>query len=417
VVAGCVHHAIVFMGQFLKKVDRRIKYYKNFIIPFNIRYKIQGVHPTIEEFLYENPDQGNYMEIFPKHISRLDIDENFFNACPPYLTPKMEVEQSASFILSVKNGRVISGPLGRNIAYISSDNHLIGEVSFQWSNDKLLPPHKNNILNYRYFEQPKKFDGRVFSMLSGAAGEFNYFHWFIDTLPKLYMARKANLLETLDWFLVPAFKYSFQKEYLQLLGIDESKIIRGDKVRHILAEELIVPSATRGTNIHIPEWICQFYRNEILPEAAGDIKPTNRIYISRNDSQKRRVLNERDLLPVLEKHGFEIHQLGNKSTEEQIRLFASANFVVAPHGAGLANLIYCAPGTKVLEFFPGGYVKQTFYDLSNKCNLDYRYVICQKDQEATNSIEGQKIHITVNVEEIDRNIQAWDDHKVNAMDT
>jgi hypothetical protein len=37
---------------------------------------------------------------------------------------------------------------------------------------------------------------------------------------------------------------------------------------------------------------------------------------------------------------------------EQFRVFASARLVIAQHGAALANLVFCHPGTKVLEIFP-----------------------------------------------------------------
>lgn len=39
---------------------------------------------------------------------------------------------------------------------------------------------------------------------------------------------------------------------------------------------------------------------------------------------------------------------------EQMRIFATARLVVAQHGAALANLVFCRPGTKVLEIFPRG---------------------------------------------------------------
>jgi capsular polysaccharide biosynthesis protein len=32
-----------------------------------------------------------------------------------------------------------------------------------------------------------------------------------------------------------------------------------------------------------------------------------------------------------------------------IEQFAAAAVVIAPHGAGLANLVFCAPGTTVIE--------------------------------------------------------------------
>lgn len=389
------------MRQLLSKTGKRLKYYSKFYIPFNLKYKPTGVYPTIREFLDNNPDDGSYQEIFPAFLSRINVDEDFYQACPLYLKPEVEIEQPPTYLLTIQNGRVIAGTLGRNIAYISPDNRLIGEVSFQWSNGKILSPEKNKILKHMHFDPPKIYEGAVFSMLSGAAGAFNYFHWFIDTFPKLYLAKMAGKLQSIDWFLVPSYEYSFQKEYLSLMGIDDDRIIKGNEKQHILAGQLIVPSATRGAGIHIPGWIPQFYREEILPKLSPGVHG-QRIYISRNDSPKRRTLNEDQLIPVLEKYGFQVHSLNGKSTREQAQLFSSASFIVAPHGAGLANLVYCNPGTKVIEYFPGGYVKHTYYDLSNKCGLDYRYIIFDKDKEADNAVEGQKIHITVDVERIER---------------
>jgi hypothetical protein len=37
---------------------------------------------------------------------------------------------------------------------------------------------------------------------------------------------------------------------------------------------------------------------------------------------------------------------------EQVRLFSSARLIVAQHGAALANLVFCRPGTRVLKIFP-----------------------------------------------------------------
>jgi capsular polysaccharide biosynthesis protein len=49
-----------------------------------------------------------------------------------------------------------------------------------------------------------------------------------------------------------------------------------------------------------------------------------------------------------------------RSVDERIELFRSASMVASPHGSGLNNIIWCDPGTKVLEFFPGGYTSPHF---------------------------------------------------------
>ncbi len=89
---------------------------------------------------------------------------------------------------------------------------------------------------------------------------------------------------------------------------------------------------------------------------AGDVPPDGfpkRIYISRNDAKLRRVRNEDRILALLEKRGFERVTLGGMPMARQVQHFRQAEAIVSPHGAGLAHLAWCRPGTKVLEFFPG----------------------------------------------------------------
>jgi len=43
--------------------------------------------------------------------------------------------------------------------------------------------------------------------------------------------------------------------------------------------------------------------------------------------------------------------LGTMSVLEQIELFSNADVVIGTHGAGLANILFCKPNTKVIEIF------------------------------------------------------------------
>ena len=44
------------------------------------------------------------------------------------------------------------------------------------------------------------------------------------------------------------------------------------------------------------------------------------------------------------------------SVAEQVELFVYADVVVAPHGAGLTNLLFCREGTRIVEIFPPTYI-------------------------------------------------------------
>jgi capsular polysaccharide biosynthesis protein len=60
---------------------------------------------------------------------------------------------------------------------------------------------------------------------------------------------------------------------------------------------------------------------------------------------------------------------------EQVRLFQSAKYIVAPHGAGLANLVFCQPGASVVEILPSEQTNLCYWLLSQQVSLKYYYVL------------------------------------------
>jgi capsular polysaccharide biosynthesis protein len=59
------------------------------------------------------------------------------------------------------------------------------------------------------------------------------------------------------------------------------------------------------------------------------------------------------------------------SVAQQASLLANAKIVVAPHGGGLTNLVFCQPGTKVIEIFSPNYVYPCYWLVSNLVGLEY----------------------------------------------
>jgi capsular polysaccharide biosynthesis protein len=52
--------------------------------------------------------------------------------------------------------------------------------------------------------------------------------------------------------------------------------------------------------------------------------------------------------------GFESVLTERLSVHEQVEMFSQASVLVAPHGAGLANMVFARPGLTVLEIQPEG---------------------------------------------------------------
>jgi len=99
------------------------------------------------------------------------------------------------------------------------------------------------------------------------------------------------------------------------------------------------------------------------------------------NSFRRSVPNMADIVAAIDSvHGrCVVKELENCSLAEQIALFDQAEVVVAQHGAGLANLIWAKPPTKVVEIYPSTIERKRqrfnhFGYLSQCMRLEYRRV-------------------------------------------
>jgi capsular polysaccharide biosynthesis protein len=103
--------------------------------------------------------------------------------------------------------------------------------------------------------------------------------------------------------------------------------------------------------------------------------PWRRIYVSRADAWLRRLTNEAEITELAERAGFTPVTLTGMPVAEQVRLFAEASHIVAPHGAGLANIGFCRPGAALCELQMDAYVQWSFRHLAARRRVRYGCVI------------------------------------------
>ena len=192
-----------------------------------------------------------------------------------------------------------------------------------------------------------------------------------------------------------------------MLGLPESKIIRGDLQNHVQADCIIATTYVRYHE-HMPKWCTQFLRSEFrnfdsLPSSKIYDHPY--VYISRNDSLKRRVLNEPELVKMLEKYGFATFELSKLSFREKISLFANAKLIVATLGAGQSNLVFCEPDASVIELMAEDFAQPFFNDVANKVGMHYEYLICKSDGRAHTFKQGEKLNLIVDIDAIEKKVQ------------
>ncbi|MEM9044268.1 MAG: glycosyltransferase family 61 protein [Pseudomonadota bacterium] len=99
------------------------------------------------------------------------------------------------------------------------------------------------------------------------------------------------------------------------------------------------------------------------------------LYLSRGQSKLRQPTNLAQMEELLAGHGFQPFVATDANHPEQISRFASAEIVVSIHGAGLTNLLFARPGTKVVEVFPSNFVKSTFWWMAHELGMEHHPLI------------------------------------------
>jgi capsular polysaccharide biosynthesis protein len=97
-----------------------------------------------------------------------------------------------------------------------------------------------------------------------------------------------------------------------------------------------------------------------------------RIYITRRKATGRHVANEAELLATLQPLGFVSVVAEELDWLHQIALFHHAECIVAPHGAGLANLVFASPPVLVVELIAEAYPFSFFPEISRQLDLRHR---------------------------------------------
>jgi capsular polysaccharide biosynthesis protein len=152
--------------------------------------------------------------------------------------------------------------------------------------------------------------------------------------------------------------------------------------------ELVVPSFPDRRPADF-KWL----REEILENAPDHIPERgDNVYVSRANGVERRVVNEDEVMDVLSEYGFERYLLEERSLAENARLFADADVIVGPHGAGLTDIVFAGNAT-LIELF-GEKVKQPYRLLAEAVGVDYEIMYCTP--ESTD--------IVVDIEELDERV-------------
>jgi Glycosyltransferase 61 len=256
------------------------------------------------------------------------------------------------------NGGSILGTHGR---VIGLHGILLPELSwYTGPNDNIRVP--------RRLPAPLLLQGTCLSLLSDWSCR-NYSHYLLDGLGRLGLFLKSGLsLSDIDYVCCPSPPSTAAATLLDRLGIPPEKRISAAPDVLIYADVLFVPSFPAPSLVYQP-WLPRFLRQAV---GFKDSTPgTRRLYVTRRGFGRRPVA-EGVLQQLLQDRHFEIYDAQEHPTQPDD--FDDAAVVVGAHGAALANLAFCRPGTKVLELIPTDNAYPFYFSLSAAGGLRYSYL-------------------------------------------
>lgn len=403
------------MKSLLPKFKRKLNTLRNWYIPYNYRLRPEKLIQSSKDYAQKTAYKLlRYHEVKSEFQVDLEIPKEFYDRIPNYqlIAAKKEdhsttlTQKFKCFVTEVPEGRLFTDNLFI-VWVISKNNELIGDVSFQFQNGYPVASFQNQIVKHRFFNKPKKIKGTVCTLLCGGGASINnYFHWMIDVLPRIYLLKKTGTFDQIDFFVVPSCKLNYHKDTLKLLGIRKDQLIVAGAELHLQADQLIATVHPRGEKGYIsPKWLVDFHREHFLDKIKYKKDSPKKIYISRKDSKLRAIYNESEVIEYMEQKGFAICVLSQLSFLEKVQLFNQADFIVAPTGAGLTNILYCKKGTKILEVFKSG-THINYFTLAYHMEVEYDFLIGEQEIKHADDIkQGIKKGFIMNVQALKKKVE------------
>ena len=316
--------------------------------------------------------------------------------------PKMRNFENKKYkFYIVKKARIYTDN-NENVAVIK-DNFLLPKLSFQQINGRLKNIKYNSALKKGTTSLIKKFPGTVLNLSQGGSGN-NYFHFIFDIIPKVYISQK-KIKDKVSFYYVSR-PQKWQIKIFKILGVSKKKLIDSSKYKHIFADRIICidhPWYNKGYIQNevkkIPKWVILINR-KIFLNKSKKFNSFKKVFLDRSTSKFNhcKIVNQSSLNDWLKKNYFGIYTPERLSQEKQIYLFRNASIILGAHGAALTNIIFCKPGTRVIEIIPADHPNKKCERISKILKLRYFRIKTKPDNSDKNfpfKIHLNKRHLKI----------------------
>ncbi|GAC1424360.1 MAG: hypothetical protein NVSMB7_00310 [Chitinophagaceae bacterium] len=369
--------------------------------------------PVIASFLRKLPFSYTFIRIPKKRILLKDTlsyfeiqngDKDFFVSGD---SRTIDIVPARCLNMSVRGTKIHYKPYDffislSNARYYHPFSSVISKEGYQIalvSNNQVNTQEEHTLFQELYIPSPANY--KNIGLLLSTSDDNNYYHCLFQIAPKIWTLEKYgyNIL-SIHHFFLELSGLPFQKEILSALNISWDKIVDLGYAKHVEAEQLLLTPAFEK-----PEpWICERIRLLFLNSSCKNTNNPRKIYLSRKRARFRKLLNELEFIESILKLNFQLICTEGMSIEEQAALFHGAETIIAPHGAGLANIVFCKENTIIIELRAKshtGELADVYEHLSSILHLRHYTYICD---EYINEFGKRAIYLdlSVNIPEFEK---------------
>ncbi|MBC6607166.1 glycosyltransferase family 61 protein [Hymenobacter sp. BT188] len=224
----------------------------------------------------------------------------------------------------------------------------------------------------------------------------NYYHWMVDTLPRLLILRNKypNYLLLVPQPLPPKQFPDYIQKSASVFGFTKYYPLTTNQI--LKAEHLVLAELTAESLFQNPE-LMQRVRAELIAALCPEkTTPTRRIYASRATQSVRRLVNEADIEELLQAYGFETVFFEQLSFLEQVQLMRETKIFMGTHGANMTNLMFLPHESTIIELLNKEDGDLCYFRLASCFSLPYFCVPC----ESTDSNLSNQADLRVDLEEL-----------------
>lgn len=215
----------------------------------------------------------------------------------------------------------------------------------------------------------------------------NYFHWVLDYIPRLKAIDEYKQRTGEEPTILLHRPLDYMVETLETLGY-KYEVVEG---YHYRVNRLLVISNPRKEGLIYP-WAIEYLQSKL----GESVHAPRKIYISRKNATKRRVLNEDRYIHGLLGAGYTIATPEKMGIKGQADYFREAEMVIGPHGAGLANIAWSL-SPKTVELVTPSYTNPCCWLIAACMGWNYGYVIGEPTGVEDMYIDQDKLFKTMEI--------------------